>query len=147
MDEEELKRRILTDSMRHAALATAVQCLELEERKPSGTDRARGDLDKIIFRVDGANEQFRLPETIAVSAGKGEVATLPVQFHAEEPGQYECRVTLSSAHDVRVFIIECTVMARGRQAQLEFTTTAMQPILQDIPIVSLMHTVYFHVAA
>ena len=136
MSEVELKRRMLTDSMKHAALTTAMRCLELEEKTPEATDDIAEDLDKLVFRVDGANELFKLPDTIAVPAGKGGVVGFPVQFRAEEPGQFECHVTLTSAHDVRVFIIECTVLCRGRQAKLEFTTTAMQPLTQDIPIVS-----------
>ena len=104
----------------------------------TATDNMHQDLDKLVFRVDGTDKTFLLPESIAVPASGGGVVQFPVQFHAEEPGQYECRVMLTSAHDVRVFIIESTVMARGRYAELEFTTTAMQPLTQDIPLVSEM---------
>ena len=59
-----------------------------------------------------------------------------MKFCSAEEGQYECHVVLESHHDIRIVIIESTVMARGRQAQLEFDTQAMQPVIQDIPIVS-----------
>jgi hypothetical protein len=45
-------------------------------------------------------------------------------------------VVLRSAHDVRVLIVESTVLVRGRGAWLEFTTAATQPLTQDIPIVN-----------
>jgi hypothetical protein len=99
-------------------------------------DSSSQDLDKLVFRVDGTNENFKLPESISVPARKGGVMRFPVQFCAEKPGQYECHVTLTSPHDVRVFIIESTVMARGWHAQLEFTIAAMQSLTQDIPIVN-----------
>ena len=64
-------------------------------------------------------------------------AILPVRFYSDVEGHYECTVTLRSSHDVRVLVIEATVLAQGRHAQLEFNTHAMQPITQDIPLVSI----------
>ena len=136
MSDVELKRRLLTNSMKHAALETAMNCLEINQKTMTATDGIQPDFDKLVFRVDGANDYFKLPSMITVPAHKGGAARFPVQFIADVPGQYECHVVLVSAHDVRMFIIECTVLARGTQAQLEFTTTAMQPLTQDIPIVS-----------
>ena len=66
------------------------------------------------------------------------VAILPLRFCSEVEGQYECFITLRSGHDVRVLVIETTVLAKGRHAHLEFNTHAMQPITQDIPLVSLL---------
>ena len=141
MCEVELKRRMLTNSLKYAALATATQSLGEERTKAmTGIDCTSRDLDKLVFKVDGANENFKLPESIAVPARKGGSTRFPVRFCAEKPGQYECHVVLTSTHDVRVFIIESTVMARGWHAQLEFTTAAMQPLTQDIPIVSHTHS-------
>lgn len=62
---------------------------------------------------------------------------LPLKFCATEEGQYECHVVLKSCHDIRVLIIESTVLAKGRQAKLEFSTQAMQPVTQEVPIVSM----------
>ena len=144
MCEVELKRRMLTNSLKYAALATATNCLGVGgKRGVVHDDSSSQDLDKLVFRVDGANENFKLPESIAVPVRKGGVTRFPVQFRAEKPGQYECHVTLTSPHDVRVFIIESTVMARGWHAQLEFTIAAMQSLTQDIPIVSHTCSVEF----
>ena len=136
MSDVELKRRMLTDSLKYAALASAMECLGLEKKVMTATGTICEDVNKLVFRVNGGNENFQVPESIAVPGGSGGVARLPVRFHSEEPGQYECHLILASAHDVRVFIIESTVMARGQCAELEFTTTAMQPLTQDIPLVS-----------
>ncbi|CAI8033560.1 Cilia- and flagella-associated protein 47, partial [Geodia barretti] len=67
---------------------------------------------------------------------RGGVGRCTVGFVSEESGQFECRVVLRSSREVRVFIIESTVLERCREVQLEFTTTAMQPLTQDIPIVN-----------
>ena len=132
----ELQRRTLTSSMRYAALAAAMETLGLEKKTKTVSDKIMEGLDKLTFRVEGSNEYFDLPTSVEIPAGQSGTAVLPVCFRAEEPGQYECYVTLSSAHDVRVLIIESTVMARGRFAELELCTAAMQPLTQDIPLVS-----------
>ena len=62
---------------------------------------------------------------------------LPIKFLAESEGQYECRLILKSVHDVRVVMIESTVLATGRHAQLEFKTKAMLALTQDIPLVNI----------
>ena len=136
MDEVELKRRMLTNSLNHAALTTAMGCLGLEKKTMSAADNIHDGLDKLVFRVEGNSDNFELPKSIAVPAHHSDVTEFPVCFLAEEPGQYECHIVLTSTHDVRVFIIESTVMARSKCAELEFTTAAMQPLTQNIPLVS-----------
>lgn len=136
MSEVELQRRTLTHSMRYAALTVAMETLGLEKKTKTVSDEIREGLDKLVFRVEGGNEYFDLPKSVEIPAEQSNTAVLPVWFQAEEPGQYECYITLSSAHDIRVFIIESTVMARGRLAELELCTAAMQPLTQDIPLVS-----------
>ncbi len=61
---------------------------------------------------------------------------LPVEFHAEREGQYECHIHMASGYDVRTFVIESTVLAKERLAQIEFKTQAVQPLTQNIPVVS-----------
>ena len=144
MPEAELKRRLLTNSLGNAALSTAREFFGLKEKILTAADNIGDGLDKLSFSVEGTNDNFRLPESISVLASGGGAGRLPVGFVSEEPGQFECRVVLRSAHDVRVFIIESTVLERGREVQLEFTTTAMQPLTQDIPIVSPALLSVFH---
>ena len=136
MDQEELRRRLLTDSLKSAALTTAREFFELENKVLTATDNIEDNLDKISFSVEGTDDNFKFPEVILVPAERGGVGRLAVEFMSEEVGQFECQVVLRSPHDVRVFIIESTVMERGSEVELEFTTTAMQPLTQDIPIVS-----------
>ncbi len=136
MTETELKHRTLSESLACAALTTAVSMLGLNDQLKSYTDNLTPGLsDQIAFKIEGADEFFSLPEAISVPAQQNGLAVLPVVFTAEEAGQYECHMILRSEHDVRVVVIESTVMARGRHAELKFHTTAMLPLTQDIPVV------------
>ena len=60
---------------------------------------------------------------------------IPLRFTAESEGQYECRLVLKSPLDVRVLIIESTVLAASRHTEVEFKTKAMVPLTQEIPLV------------
>lgn len=60
---------------------------------------------------------------------------LPVKFHADMEGQYECRVLLRSGYDMRTVYIEATVSAKEGLTQIEFHTQAIQPLTQNIPVV------------
>lgn len=43
---------------------------------------------------------------------------------------------------MRIIVVEATVIAEGRLAQIEFKTTAIQPLTQNIPLVrQLLDTV------
>lgn len=71
-------------------------------------------------------------------------AILPVLFYSDEDGQYECHVVLRSNYDVRVLVIETTVLARGRHAHLQFDTHALQSVTQDIPLVNSLWLIIIH---
>ena len=64
------------------------------------------DGDKLVFSVEGSNEYFTLPEVVAVPADPKGSSVLPVRFHTDEEGQYECHVVLRSEHDIQVVVIE-----------------------------------------
>ena len=61
---------------------------------------------------------------------------LPVTFQPKGPGHYPCRIILKSAHDMRVYQLECTVTPEGSALELEFTSPAQQSVTQDIPVVN-----------
>lgn len=65
-----------------------------------------------------------------------DTATVLVKFHAEFEGQYECHLVLKSMYDVRVIIIESTVLSTDKHTELEFSTKALLPLTQNIPLVS-----------
>ena len=46
-------------------------------------------------------------------------------------------------YDVRVVIIESTVLSTGKLTELEFKTKALLPLTQNIPLVSV-HALMFH---
>jgi len=140
MSDIELKRRHLSESLQYATLSTAVATLGLDDTPKTYKDTSE-DANKLVFSVQGGDEYFSLPEVVAVPADPKGCVVLPVRFHADEEGQYECHMVLQSEYDIRVLVIESTVQARGRDAELEFKTPAMQPLLQEIPLVS---TEYAH---
>ena len=63
---------------------------------------------------------------------------LPVQFHAETEGHYECHILLRSGYDMRTICIEATVTAEEKLTEIEFHTQAIQPLTQNIPVVSIL---------
>ena len=63
---------------------------------------------------------------------------LPVTFQPQGPGHYPCQIILKSAHDVRVYQLECTVTPEGSALELEFTSPAHQSVTQDIPVVNIV---------
>lgn len=65
---------------------------------------------------------------------------LPVTFQPSGPGHYPCRIVLKSAHDMRVYQLECTVTSAGSALELEFTSPTHQSVTQDIPVVSVAVT-------
>ena len=133
MSPTELKHRVLSESLHYAALSTAIATLRLDKKPMTYKDSLSEEPDCLTFKVNGNNAYFSLPSVISVPQ-KGS-AVLPVKFLTDEEGQYECHVVLRSEYDVRVVVIESTVMARGRHAELEFRTPALKPLLQEIPLV------------
>ena len=62
----------------------------------------------------------------------------PIWFHADTEGQYECRVLLKSGYDLRTIFIEATVSSEETITVIEFHTRAIQPLTQNIPVVSMV---------
>ena len=72
---------------------------------------------------------------------------LPIQFCAESDGQYECRIIMKSGYDLRTVYVEATVSAKQRYTLIEFHSQAIQPLLQNIPLVCLHVRIFIHAAA
>ena len=139
MSNVELKHRHLSESLQYATLSMAVATLGLDDRPKTYQDSSE-DANKLVFSAEGGDEYFSLPEVVAVPADPKGCVVLPVRFHADDEGQYECHVISQSEYDIWVVVIERTVQVRGRDAELEFKTPAMQPLLQEIPLVSTDYT-------
>nr|DBA33280.1 TPA: hypothetical protein GDO54_000991 [Pyxicephalus adspersus] len=60
--------------------------------------------------------------------------SFPMKFVPEKPGRYPCKILLRSAHDVRVYMIECVVNPSSSETEFEFITSAGEALIQDIPI-------------
>ena len=139
MSDVELKRRSVSSSLRYAALSAAIANLSLNNRPQSRKDNLSDESNKLVFSVEGSSCHFAVPHSISVPVPGGAEgsAVLPVDFCAEKEGQYECHLVLRSEYDVRTFVVESTVMALENATELEFHTPAMQPVTQEIPVVSL----------
>jgi len=59
----------------------------------------------------------------------------PVKFSCSTEGQYECHILLKSGLDIRLLVIEATVIPSNSQAQVAFKTNATIPLTQQIPVV------------
>lgn len=134
MSSEEMRRRELTHTLKYASLRTAMEALELGS-SPKSHQQPVG-ADQVHYKVKSSCELFHVPEMISVHGGEGQRSVLPVEFLSEEEGHFPCKIVLSSQHDVRVYNVEVTVLGRGRCAVLEMRTPALQPLTQQIPLVS-----------
>ena len=139
MTEAEYNRRKATSMLNYAALTMAIGQLGLTNVPATYNDKnITVTTTEYSVEYDSTTE-FSLPSSLQVSTDAKSSAILPIEFRSEVPGQYECHITLRSKHDVRVYIIEATVLEKGRYATLEFNTRATEPITQHIPIVSILH--------
>lgn len=135
MSEVEYNRRKATGMLNYAALTTAIRQLGLTNVPATYNDKTIPvTTTKYSIEYDSTAE-FSLPNSVEVSTDANSSAVVPIVFGADIPGQYECHITLQSKYDVRVYIIEATVLEKGRYATLEFDTRATEPIIQQIPIV------------
>ena len=151
MTQTEIKQRIVSESFKHVILSTAKMVLQGKDDELQ--NHQLEDQDKIVYSIDGSdNKHFCFPGEVCLLAnnkGKSlthaydndascditDVATVPVKFHAEFEGQYECHLVLKSMYDVRVVIIESTVFSTDKHTELEFNTKALLPLTQNIPLV------------
>ena len=142
MSNSELKRRLLSQSLNYAALTTAIANLTLVDHLATRNDNLPEQSDCLELSVETNDPHFKCPLAVSVPAHSNGSAVLPVEFLAKEEGQYECHLVLHSQHDTRLYVIESTVMSQEKSTELEFETPAMQPLTQEIPLVScLSHTV------
>ena len=139
MDGVEQRRREWTSSFKHASLRTAMKALQLDDSHKSHWDKLPPGADQIHFQVGSSSNLFSLPEEVLVPGETGGRSILQLEFSSEEEGHYKAELVLTSRHDVRVYNVEVTVMARGRCATLELHTPALQPLTQDIPLVNPSH--------
>lgn len=151
MTQTEIKQRSVSESFKHVILSTAK--VVLQGRDDELQNHQLEDQDKIVYSIGGSdNKHFCFPGEVCLLANnKGEslmhaydndascditdVATVPVKFHAEFEGQYECHLVLKSMYDVRVVIVESTVFSTDKHIELEFNTKALLPLTQNIPLV------------
>ena len=142
MEDEEKKRRRDTKSLQFAALQKAMEALTLDSSLKTHWDKMTQGSDELHFSVGGDSDFFTIPGKVSVPAKQSGKAILPVEFSCDTEGRYSCRIVLHSPHDVRVYCVEVMVMDKGRIAELEIITPALEPVTQKIPIVSIHVHVY-----
>lgn len=63
--------------------------------------------------------------------------SVPLRFAPLSPGRYPCKILLTSRYDVRLYCVEGVVNEEYPEAKFEFQTPAFEPLVQNIPIVSV----------
>ena len=138
MRDDERRKRTNTNSLQYASLRKAMEALNLDSSLKTHWDKMadRGS-DEQHFTVESDSNLFIVPSTISVPATKHGKVVFPIQFSCNIEGRFSCRIVLRSQYDVRVYRVEAMVMDRGRTAELEIVTPALEPIIQTIPIVRI----------
>ena len=144
MGENERKKRTNTNSLDYASLQKAMAALNLDSSLKTRWDKMAERSNELHFTVEGDSDLFTTPSTISVPATKHGKALFPIEFSSDTEGRFSCRIVLRSQYDIRVYSVEVMVMDRGRTAELEIVTPALEPITQTIPIVSTrtLYTLY-----
>lgn len=77
-----------------------------------------------------------VPPTSGASQAASTDNKLQLRFVPRDPGQYTAQALLLSPLDVRVYELIGSCAAPGMRASLEFTTSARQPVRQELPVVN-----------
>ncbi|CAH2223146.1 cilia- and flagella-associated 47 [Pelobates cultripes] len=138
----EYERRKITGTLEGSTVRAAVAALGLNNIK----------MKLIDYDVEiSMPEHFEIPKNISIPvSAKMQLADtsvpldkeqdgtnrvlLAMRFVPEKPGRYPCQILLRSAHDVRVYMIECVVNPSSTEIELEFITPACEAVIQDIPV-------------
>ncbi|XP_068124444.1 cilia- and flagella-associated protein 47 [Hyperolius riggenbachi] len=158
----EYERRKVTGTLESSSIRAAVAAcgVNREEVRSSCRSSCFSSFSKKLQCVEydvevNMPEHFKIPKTISIPvSSKSQVATghistdghlcngqdkengvsFSVKFVPEKPGRYPCKILLRSAHDVRVYMIECVVNPSSSETEFEFITPAGEALIQDIPI-------------
>lgn len=149
MSERELQRRKLTGTLTSCSVTASVAALGLggDTFHHAGDPCKKEAFEKEVteFHTELSSKFFlaaskvTIPASISNNNGRNspkKTISLPVTFQPKGPGHYPCTITLKSAHDIRVYQLECTVTPEGSALELEFTSPAHQSVSQDIPVVN-----------
>ncbi|PFX34680.1 Calponin-likey domain-containing protein 2 [Stylophora pistillata] len=155
MSEQEFQRRMLTGTLTSCSVTASVAALGLGGDKflHPGDSKMKKALEREIteFHTELSSKYFQAPSKVIIPASIDQksaeltsgtlksgplrnTVSLPVSFQPNGPGHYPCRIVLKSAHDMRVYQLECTVTPVGSALELEFTSPTHQSVTQDIPV-------------
>lgn len=78
MSSVELKRRILSKSLKYAALSTAIDTLGMDEESKEHKHQLLEGCERIVFSVEGSDtKHFQFPKEVSLSASnKGKVGSI-----------------------------------------------------------------------
>lgn len=146
MSPEERKRLLTTGSVGYVSLLGAVKALNLESKHKTHTDCLTDEDSCLHFDVSCDSEYLKVPETVSVQANNNSTYTqLPIEFNCDMEGNYPCCIVLSSLHDIRVYLVEVLVINKGRKAELEIRTPALDKLTQRIPLVCFNNYMYANI--
>lgn len=157
MSEREFQRRMMTGTLTSCSVTASVAALGLGGFKflHPGDPKMKRALEREVteFHTEVSSKYFQAPSKVIIPASIDKKSVqftsatsesgplrntvpLPVTFQPSGPGHYPCRIVLKSAHDMRVYQLECTVTSAGSALELEFTSPTHQSVTQDIPVVN-----------
>ena len=130
------KQYLATGSTGYMSLLTAIKALNLESTQKQNFLSEKDSC--LHFNISCDSEFLKLPKTVSVQANSNSKYTqVPVSISCDREGNYPCFIVLSSLHDIRVYKVEVMVINKGRQAELEMRTPALDKLTQRIPLVSI----------
>jgi hypothetical protein len=139
---DERKQRQLTGSLGYTSLLLAIEALNLTSTRNTYKEPLTSSESSLHFDISCDSELLKLPDMLLVQTIDSTGARLPVEFTCDHEGHYPITVVMSSPHDVRVYQLGVTVIDKGRQAELEMKTHAMNQITQRIPLVWALYIIY-----
>ncbi|XP_041638088.1 cilia- and flagella-associated protein 47-like isoform X2 [Cheilinus undulatus] len=147
MSADELKRRMLTHTLRSSTVRASTAARKLIKHK--GTQMR--SFKEIEYSVEISLPQyFTLPTTVKIPV-KGDTdapwknptdcrcVDIPFQFEADSVGRFSCQVVLQSWCDTRVYMLEAEVTSQGEAVHLDFMSPALRSVTQDIPLHNETH--------
>ncbi|XP_048577373.1 cilia- and flagella-associated protein 47-like isoform X2 [Nematostella vectensis] len=152
MSDREFQRRQLTGTLSSSTVTARVASMGLggDMFLHAADPSIKKSLDLALtrFNVETSSKYFKTPSYVSIPTGadnsmdlsrkrtSNNTVMIPVTFKPNGAGHYPCQVVLRSAHDIRVYQVECTVSPEGSSLELEFNSPTHQSVTQDVPVVN-----------
>ncbi|XP_044525149.1 cilia- and flagella-associated protein 47 [Gracilinanus agilis] len=151
MSSLEYERRKITGTLNSSSVRAAIALLGLTKLETHMLFHNAKSKSVLYSTELSLPEHFDIPKTIYIPPSphgklktlqmedtskyqQADYSLLPLRFIPITAGRYPCYILLLSAHDIRLFSIECVVNADFPDAKFKFETPAFEALTQNIPI-------------